>query len=198
VEQLRAPQPLMVITSEFGTLHGTGNQLIPVTKGLVIANSLEKTRQACRAFALKRQLRQSRFLVYQDNPASEGGNQDDIFKRFYWWEPECLQSLADKYGVAIAKKSFAQLAAAAKDIPDEEAAAVWSTRQARTPVRRLSQRAILSAVKIYMLVKQDLDQDAAIIAAGINCLNESRFSDTTPCLAWNFCLKTGAWCGAAA
>jgi hypothetical protein len=190
LEQLRAlPQPLMVITSEFGTVSMWDWEINSylVTKGLsVIApNSLEKTRQACRAFALKRQLRQSRFLVYQDNPASEGGNQDDIFKRFYWWEPECLQSLADKYGVAIAKKSFAQLAAAAKDIPDEEAAAVWSTRQARTPVRRLSQRAILSAVKIYMLVKQDLDQDAAIIAAGINCLNESRFSDTTPCLAWN-------------
>jgi hypothetical protein len=37
-----------------------------------------------------------------------------------------------------------------------------------------------------MTVKRDLDQDPDIIAAGINCLNESMFSDTTPCLAWNF------------
>jgi L-fucose isomerase-like protein len=35
-------------------------------------------------------------------------------------------------------------------------------------------------------VKKDLDEDPDIIAAGINCLNESMFSDTTPCLAWNF------------
>ena len=44
---------------------------------------------------------------------------------------------------------------------------------------------MLSAVKIYIAVKQDLDADPTIIAAGINCLNKSAFSDTTPCLAWN-------------
>ena len=36
-----------------------------------------------------------------------------------------------------------------------------------------------------MLVKRDLDSDPDIISAGINCLNELRFSETTPCLAWN-------------
>ena len=50
----------------------------------------------------------------------------------------------------------------------------------------LSERAILSAVKIYMAVKAELDQDPDILAVGINCLNESMYSDTTPCLAWNF------------
>ena len=42
-----------------------------------------------------------------------------------------------------------------------------------------------SAVKLYLAVRQDLDQDPSIRAAGINCLNESHFCDTTPCLAWN-------------
>ena len=37
-----------------------------------------------------------------------------------------------------------------------------------------------------MKVKEDLDQDPQIMAVGMNCLNESRFCDTTPCLAWNF------------
>lgn len=188
-EIIDLPQPLMIITSEFGTVSMWDWEIVSYmkTKGIsVIApNSLEKTKQACRAFALKRQLKDSKFLVYQDNPASEGGNQDDIFKRFYWWEPECLVALEKNYGIEIVKKSFKSMAAEAKNIPDTEAEAVWKTREQKTPVRNLSKRAILNAVKIYMMVKRDLDIDPSIIAAGINCLNESRFSETTPCLAWN-------------
>jgi hypothetical protein len=191
LELLRAlPQPLMVITSEFGTVSMWDWEIVSYlkTKGVnVIApNSLEKTRQACKAFALRRQLQQSKFLVYQDNPASSGGNQDEIFKRFYWWEPECLNAIQQKFGIEILKKSYQNLSAAAKVISDTEAEAVWQTRQAKTPIRNLSKRAILSAVKIYMMVKRDLDNDPSIISVGINCLNESRFSETTPCLAWNF------------
>jgi L-fucose isomerase-like protein len=50
----------------------------------------------------------------------------------------------------------------------------------------VSQRALLGAAKLYLAVKQELDQEPSIRAVGINCLNESHFSDTTPCLAWNF------------
>jgi len=190
LELLRAlPQPLMVITSEFGTVSMWDWEIVSYlrTKGVkaVAPSSLEKTRQACRAFALRRELKGSKFLVYQDNPASGGGNQDDIFKRFYWWEPECLQAMQEKYGIEILKKSFKDLAAQAKAVPDADAEVVWKAREDKTPVRNLSRRAILSAVKIYMSIKRDLDNDPAIISAGINCLNESHFSDTTPCLAWN-------------
>ena len=125
-------------------------------------------------------------LAYQDQPASGGGNQDEIFKRFYWWEEECINAIEKKYGVSIIKKSFKQLGEAAKAIPDEEAEQIWQQRKANTPIGSLTKRAILSAVKVYMAVKKDLDQDPDIIAAGINCLNESMYSDTTPCLAWNF------------
>jgi L-fucose isomerase-like protein len=124
--------------------------------------------------------------VYQDQPASGGGNQDEIFKRFYWWEAECIQAIESKYGARVVKKSFKQLAQDAKAIPDEEAKKVWEQRKNATPIGKLSERAVLSAVKIYMAVKKDLDADPDIIAAGINCLNESMYSDTTPCLAWNF------------
>jgi L-fucose isomerase-like protein len=44
---------------------------------------------------------------------------------------------------------------------------------------------VRGAVKLYLAVRRDLDADPNIRAAGINCLNESHFSDTTPCLAWN-------------
>jgi hypothetical protein len=190
LELLRTlPQPLMVITSEFGTVSMWDWEIVSYLKTkdvkTIAPNSLEKTRQACRAFALRRQLRKSKFLIYQDNPASVGGNQDDIFKRFYWLEPECLNAIKQKYGVDIVKKSFKNLAAEAKAIPDSQAEAVWQAREVKTPVRNISKRAILSAVKIYIQVKRDLDSDPSIVSVGINCLNESRFSETTPCLAWN-------------
>ena len=186
----RLPQPLLIVTSEFGTvsmwdweinsyLSSNGVKVIGPT-------NLEKTKQACRAFALKRQLKHSKLLAYQDNPASGGGKQDAIFKRFYWWEPECIEAIEKKYGVTVVKKSFKKLGEEASAIPDEAAIKVWEQRKARTPIENLTNRAVLSAVKVYMAVKRDLDQDPNIIAAGINCLNELMFSDTTPCLAWNF------------
>jgi L-fucose isomerase-like protein len=56
-------------------------------------------------------------------------------------------------------------------------------------VGKVPNRAILSAVKMYLAVKAELDQDPSILAVGMNCLNESMYSDTTPCLAWNFLYK---------
>lgn len=184
------PQPIMVVTSEFGTVSMWDWEINTylTAKGVkVIApNTLEKAKLACRAFALKKQLKHSKFLVYQDQPASAGGNQDEIFKRFYWWEPECVAAIENRYGLKIVQKSFKQLAVDARAIKDEDAQLVWAEKLAKTPVAGLANRAILSAVKLYMQVKADLDADPDIIAAGMNCLNESRFCETTPCLAWNF------------
>ena len=49
----------------------------------------------------------------------------------------------------------------------------------------LPRRALYSAIKLYIAVTRELERDQRIRAVGINCLNESHFSDTTPCLAWN-------------
>jgi hypothetical protein len=185
----KLPQPLMIVTSEFGTVSMWDWEINSylTAKGIKVIGptDLEKTKQVCRAFALKRQLKHSKLLVFQDNPASGGGNQDEIFKRFYWWEPECINAIEKKYGVSIVKKSFKKLAEDARAISDESAQKVWDQRKANTPVGKITNRAILSAVKTYMAVKIELDQDPDIIAVGINCLNESMFSETTPCLAWN-------------
>jgi hypothetical protein len=183
------PQPLMVVTSEFGTVSMWDWEInsFLTAKGVKVVgpNTLEKTKQACRAFALKRQLQKSKFLVYQDNPASVGGNQDEIFKRFYWWEPECTKAIEDKYGLKIVKKSFKKLAEDARAIKDEDALKVWEKKKGNTPIGRIANRAVLSAIKLYMKVTEDLDADKSFIAVGMNCLNESRFCETTPCLAWN-------------
>lgn len=186
----KLPQPIVVITSEFGTVSmwdwEINSYLTAKGVSVVAPNTLEKARQICRAFALKKQLRHSKFLVYQDKPASGGGNQDDIFKRFYWWEDECVNAIESRYGLKIVKKSFQKLAAGARAISDEVAQQAWSERAGKTPVSKLTSRAILSAVKLYLEIKKDLDADPDIIAVGMNCLNESMYCDTTPCLAWNF------------
>jgi hypothetical protein len=185
----KLPQPLMIVTSEFGTVSMWDWEINSylTAKGIKVIGptSLEKTKQVCRAFALKRQLKRSKLLVFQDNPASGTGNQDEIFKRFYWWEPECVNAIEKKYGVKVVKKSFKKLGEEARAIPDEAAQKAWDLHKQKTPTGRLSSRPILSAVKIYMAVKAELDKDPDVMAVGINCLNESMFSDTTPCLAWN-------------
>jgi hypothetical protein len=121
VEKIKKlPQPLLIVTSEFGTVSMWDWEINSylTTKGIKVIGptNLEKTKQVCRALALKRQLQHSKFLVYQDNPASGGGNQDEIFKRFYWWEPECISAIEDKYGLSIVKKSFKKLAQDARSI----------------------------------------------------------------------------------
>jgi hypothetical protein len=81
------PQPLMVVTSEFGTVSMWDWEINSylASKGVkvVAPNTLEKTKMICRAVALKRELKSSKLLVYQDNPANGTGKQDAIFKRFY-------------------------------------------------------------------------------------------------------------------
>jgi hypothetical protein len=188
VEQIAAiALPRLVVTSEFGTVSmwdwEINSYLASRGVSVIAPPNFALTQQVCRMLAAKRDLRSAKLLVYQDNPGE--GFQAEIFKRFYWWEPECVDRLADKFGVTLVKRSFRALAAEAKAIPDAEADAVWAQRAPRTPIGRITPRQVTSAVKVYLAVKRELDQDPGYVAAGINCLNESAFSDTTPCLAWN-------------
>jgi hypothetical protein len=179
--------PIFVITSEFGTLSMWDWEINSYLRSegvkLLAPNTLDQALKFCRAAALKRELKTLKMQVYQDNPGQ--GFQAEIFKRFYWWEQECVNRLETKFGIGISKKSFKELGQAAKRIPDARAAEVWADWKGKVPTKGLAQRPILSAIKMYLAVRQDLDADPSIAAAGINCLNESHFSDTTPCLAWN-------------
>jgi len=177
--------PILLITSEFGTLSMWDWEIAAYLRAehvpTIAPYNPAQARTACRALGVKRQLRETKFLVYQDNPGE--GFQAEIFKRFYWWEEECSQRIKDEFGVTILRRSFRELGERAKAIPDSEAreaASRWAT-----PVEGVSEKSLLSALKIYLALKHDLDQDPSIRAAGINCLNESFFSDTTPCLAWD-------------
>jgi hypothetical protein len=186
VEAFRAIDlPILIITSEFGTLSmwdwEIAEYLRPYGVDTIAPYNLEQTKRICAALGVKRELTNTKFLVYQDNPGE--GFQPAIFKRFYWWEDECTRRMADKFGITIVKRSFRHLGSTAKQIPDGQADEVWEQWDLST--EGISQQAIRSAVKLYLAVMRDLNQDPTIRGAGINCLNESHFSDTTPCLAWN-------------
>jgi hypothetical protein len=177
--------PLLVVTSEFGTVAMWDWEIVSFlnSEGLTTFTpyNLELTKITCRALGLQRELEGTKFLVFQDNPGE--GFQADIFKRFFWWEDRCMQLIKNKFGITIIKKSFKKLGEEAKQIPDQEVGTVLKRWKIRT--QDLSERALKSAIKLYMAVKRYLEADESIKGAGINCLNESHFSDTTPCLAWN-------------
>jgi len=187
-ELRRLGLPVLVLTSEFGTMAMWDWEIISYLRAEGVAvmapYSLGAAKTACRALAVKRQLRDGQFLVYQDHPG-EGGAQPGIFRRFYWWEEECSQRIGDRFGLRIVKRSFEELGARAKAIPDSEAAREWVRLRDEVPLAGVSDRAVLSAVKLYRAVRDDLDEEHAVLAVGINCLNESLLSDTTPCLAWD-------------
>jgi len=177
--------PIVILTTEFGTLSMWDWEIAEYLKShqveTIAPYNMEQTEKVCAALSVKRELQQTKYLVYQDDPGQ--GFQAPIFKRFYWWEEECSQRLNERFGISIVKKSFREMGAAAKAISDveaDEASKDWNV-----PTEGLSDQAFRSAVKLYVAVKRDLDADPTIRAAGINCLNESHFSDTTPCLAWS-------------
>jgi L-fucose isomerase-like protein len=91
--------------------------------------------------------------------------------------------MVDKFGIQLEKRSFKALGAFAKTLSDSAADKViaeWDIN-----LGDISPKQLRSAIKVYMAISEALDADPTIRAVGINCLNESFYSDTTPCLAWS-------------
>jgi hypothetical protein len=177
-------QPILIITSEFGTLSMWDWEIISYlrSKGVrtIAPYSLEQARSVLRAIQVRKELSGAKVVVYQDNPGD--GFQASIFKRFFWWEDECTHRMEGKFGIQVIKKSYQELAKQAQKNQDDRAEFEVERLQLNSEI---SSHSLLSALKLYLALKDDLSQITAVRAAGINCLNESHFSDTTPCAAWN-------------
>ena len=177
--------PILVVTSEFGTLSMWDWEILAWLRSAgvqpIAPYDLAQARRVCAALQVRRELAGGKFVVYQDDPGE--GMQATIFKRFYWWEDECSQRIRDRFGLTIEKRSFRELGARAKAIADADAERAWKEKQ--QPVSGCAGRSVTSAMKMYLALRDDLDADPTIRGMGINCLNESAFSDTTPCLAWS-------------
>jgi len=119
--------------------------------------------------------------MFQDDPGE--GMQANIFKRFYWWEQECTNTMEQAFGLKIIYKSYKELCAKAHAIDDSTAREVC--RDWNIPQEGVTEENYLKAVKIYIAVKDVIEELGGIDGVGANCLNESFHSETTPCLAWN-------------
>lgn len=180
-------QPILVITSEFGTVSMWDWEIRDYLRRrgveTVAPTSLAELTDLCRALAVKEALPRSTMLAYQDDLGA--GQQPDIFKRFYWWEEECVADLKRVLGVSVERRSFRELAARAAAVPERRVVEAHQRISPGVPMGALSWRARAEALRLYLALSDELDETPGVIAAGINCLNESTTSPTTPCLAWN-------------
>ena len=183
----RIEEPILLITSEFGTISMWDWEIRDYMRRRGIATiaptSLLETLDVCRALALKETLARSTMLAYLDDLGA--GMQPEIFKRFYWWEDECVDEMQAAFGVTIERRSFRELAARAAAVSDERVASAMDRIGPRTPIVGLAQRGKADALRLYLALSDEADETPDVIAMGINCLNESATSVTTPCLAWN-------------
>ena len=180
--------PLLVLTSGFGTVEMWDWEIVAYLRerlGLQVLSPYneEMARVILRALAAKRDMRAgAKFLTFQDTPGD--GMQANIFKRFYWWEKEATQQIEQAFGLKLVYRSWKEVNEAAQRIPDDQAEALW--RQREVPTEGLPLKDILLAVKLYMAVRQVMDEVGGVVGVGSNCLNESFHSLTTPCLAWDW------------
>ncbi|MCU1474818.1 hypothetical protein [Amnibacterium sp.] len=180
--------PILIVTSEFGTVSMWDWEIRDFLRrrgvATVAPTSLEEFTDLCRALDVKQRLRSSVMLAYQDELGA--GKQPDIFKRFFWWEDECVDVLREQLGVRVERRSYKALWARALALPEsrvlEELASVERTVPIASDVARRSR---MDALRLKLALADELDETSGVIAAGINCLNESGTSTTTPCLAWS-------------
>ncbi|HXW80263.1 MAG TPA: hypothetical protein VEJ84_12235 [Acidimicrobiales bacterium] len=181
--------PILVLTSRFGTVEMWDWEVISYWRAEGVAvmapYSLDQVITACRALAAKRELSRGTFVVYQDDPGGTNSVAPEIPRRFYWWQDGCAERIEAKFGLKVVKKSFEELGRRAKAIPAAEANREWDRLRDEVPLAGVGGPAKLNAIQLYRAVRDDLDAGGTTLAAGINCLNESSFSDTTPCLAWD-------------
>ena len=178
--------PIIIITSEFGTLSMWDWEIIEFLRQNGVRTlapySDEQARLILRAVRTRSRMRGGVFLMYQDNPGE--GQQASIFKRFWWWEESCRIELEQRLGVRVVYRSYRELGKRLGEIDDATAIAEW--KRWNYPASGLAERALASAAKLYLAVRADLNEFGDdVLGVGINCLNESHFADTTPCAAWS-------------
>ena len=133
---------------------------------------IELSKVLIRTAALKRKIKSTRFLIWKD--VAQGG--------FYWYTDECARRMKERFGIEIIYSSYSNLCQMARDIPDEAARIAAKGKVILKEDVRGGR--LLSAFKLYMAMERQIRETGNIVGIGCNCLNESRFTDTSPCLAF--------------
>ena len=183
----RLDVPILVVTSEFGTVSMWDWEIRDYLRrrgvDTVAPTSRQELVDVLRALAVRETLPRARMLAYLDDLGA--GMQPDIFKRFYWWEEECVSDLQQRLGVTVERRSWRELAARAAAVPEARVVEAHDRISPGVAMGALAWRQRAEALRLYLALSDELDETPDVIAAGINCLNESTTSPTTPCLAWN-------------
>lgn len=179
--------PILVATTEFGTVAMWDWEIRDFLRErgvlTVAPTSLQELQDVCRALGTRETLRTATMLAYQDDLGA--GQQPDIFKRFFWWEDEAVALLNNVWGVRVERRSYRALWQRALAIPESRVLDTMNSPDKRVPIAGMSPEARIGGYRLYLALRDELDESTGVIAAGINCLNESDTSTTTPCLAWN-------------
>ncbi|MCY3867312.1 MAG: hypothetical protein OXG68_17900 [Chloroflexi bacterium] len=181
------PLPMVVLTSEFcstaiwdweitGWLRSAGIDVFTPYE-------FRQTEILCRAVAAKRELSQSRFLVFQDDIGA--GLYADMFQRFYWWQRENSQRMFERFGISVEERSLLQLTEAVRGVSDDQLRSVWEVWQPRLPIVNVPDKALDDTLRLYVALKRLLAEEPQIQGLGINCINEFPSMLATPCLVWN-------------
>lgn len=180
--------PIIVLTSEFGTVEMWDWEIVAYLRdqlGLTVFSpyNCQLAKVILRATAAKREMKSGmKFLMMQDEPGE--GMQSYVFKRFYWWDKECTDQIEKAFGIEIVYRSWKEVNFRAAQFSDKEALDLWNQRA--VPVQGVRQDSILKAVKLYLAIRELIQEIGGVQGVGANCLNESFHSATTPCLAWNW------------
>lgn len=168
--------PIFVLSGGHGARSMWDWEQVSHLKGQGVAlfapHDITFARVLIRAVALKREMRQAKILAWQ-GPGQRG---------YYWYEAECAPRVKDRFGLEIVYADYKDLCSRAKAIPDEAARAV--AREKVILKEEVRGGRLLSAIKLYMAMEEQLAQIPGVVGITANCLNESQYTDTSPCLAF--------------
>ncbi|NLG02980.1 MAG: hypothetical protein GX567_03960 [Clostridia bacterium] len=179
-------KPIIVITSRFGTVEMWDWEIITYLRdrGCKVFSpySIELGKTIIRAISVKSELEAgARFLMFQDSPGE--GMQANIFKKFYWWEKESTETMQSTFGCNIIYRSWKGVCERARAISDNDALSI--SADWKLPKVNVCATAYLKSIKLYIAIKEEINLLGGVVGVGANCLNESFYCDTTPCVAWN-------------
>lgn len=187
---------IIVITSQFGTVDMWDWELIAYMRahGLNVFSpyNTDLGHVILRAIGTKAVLKDAKFLMFQDDPGE--GMQAYIFKRFYWWEKECTEQIEKAFGAKLIYKSWKEVNAKAAEIDEERAMAEFESWDIPHEGLRPEQKILVA--QLYLAILDVIEELGGVDGIGSNCLNESMYCKTTPCVIWNMLFeKFGIiWC----
>lgn len=189
-------KPMIVITSQFGTVDMWDWELIAYMRSagfnVFSPYNIELGKVIFRAIAAKEHMKGAKFLMFQDDPGE--GMQAYIFKRFYWWEKECSEQIEKFFGARLIYKSWKAVNQRAAEIDAQKA--LYEFASWDIPCEGITEENKLNVARLYLAICEVIDELGGVDGIGANCLNESMYSNTTPCLIWNMLFeKYGIiWC----